>query len=977
MVLRNIETETDFEVSWSPVGGATVGQLIAALDLSIDSDDVWIDGTPAPLSATLSDLGLKEGAVLELTEPHKRDEGLVLDVAGGPAAGRSVPIGRAPKSVGRSGSADLAIDDLLLAGRHFTVRRVGAAQLEIADLDSGTGTWVDGSPAAGVHSAGVMFTAGGSRFVAHDPRCSQAASPEPGPLETPEAPPEAAEPQPLPWLSIGAPVLLGVCLAWLFHPMMILIGVMSPVMVLAGWLERRRQGRRQQRDRRAAWEARLQQFALEVEVARDAATATARAAHPEPVAVIRGHLPPLNPTTADLAVATGRCERRWSPETVGPTRTRPDVVSIVESAGPLVGVPAVLPVRIGDRVSIEGPPARAEALCRWIIIQLAMKRPAQELPIRLVTRCPDSRWSWSARLPHLGQPAAEGIEIGCGVPDPTVTIHAGSSGTGDGIPVEVAAELARRVARRDAPVGAGSMEVGLTLSDLLGVEHPSAAWLLGLWSQEQDRELPTILGFGSAGVIRLDLAAVGPHALVAGTTGAGKSELLRTMVATTAALCSPERVNFVLIDYKGGSAFDACAGLPHVVGVVTDLDQALAERALRCLDSELRFREAHLRAAGVSEMAELTDGGIPRLCVIIDELATLAADLPGFTENLVGVAQRGRSLGVHLVLATQRPGGTVSPAVRTNTNLRICLRVPDPLDSEDVIGHPAAASIPRDQPGRAWIRSGPDELMAVQGVRSGSGLCDLVEAAGEAWQHLGRPEPRCPWPEPLPKQVGPADLPPAEQGVAIGLVDDPDNQRVDCLCWDPHLGHLVVVGGPRSGRTSALLTACGAVAGAGAQLVGIDAAGGDLAPMASLRRCVTLHDLTDLTEVEDLLGGLLVRAQGPADPDAPPLVIVVDNLGAVLAALESSAGFGFTSALGRLWSDGPARQICFAVSVDRPAAVPRELAAATATNVVLSLNDPLDYLATGLAVGSGPKIPGRGHETRTGRWVQVAVPRWE
>ena len=100
-----------------------------------------------------------------------------------------------------------------------------------------------------------------------------------------------------------------------------------------------------------------------------------------------------------------------------------------------------------------------------------------------------------------------------------------------------------------------------------------------------------------------DLVADGPHALVGGTTGSGKSELLRTLVASLAAIYSPERVNFVLVDYKGGSAFDACASLPHVVGLVTDLDDRLAERALRCLEAELRHREQVLRDRGATDLA--------------------------------------------------------------------------------------------------------------------------------------------------------------------------------------------------------------------------------------------------------------------------------------------------------------------------------------------------------------------------------------
>ena len=106
------------------------------------------------------------------------------------------------------------------------------------------------------------------------------------------------------------------------------------------------------------------------------------------------------------------------------------------------------------------------------------------------------------------------------------------------------------------------------------------------------------LGLAADGVVEIDLVRDGPHALVAGTTGAGKSELLRTLVVSLAPRCSPDHLTFVLVDYKGGATFDACADLPHTVGLVTDLDDRLAERALTSLEAELRRRERILRAVG-------------------------------------------------------------------------------------------------------------------------------------------------------------------------------------------------------------------------------------------------------------------------------------------------------------------------------------------------------------------------------------------
>jgi DNA segregation ATPase FtsK/SpoIIIE, S-DNA-T family len=190
------------------------------------------------------------------------------------------------------------------------------------------------------------------------------------------------------------------------------------------------------------------------------------------------------------------------------------------------------------------------------------------------------------------------------------------------------------------------------------------------------------------------------------------------VVASWAASVDPEHLNFVLVDYKGGSAFAQCATLPHTVGMVTDLDEHLGQRALRCLEAELRYREQRLRDAGVSDLKEyLTQGHpepLPRLVVIIDEFATMVAELPDFIDSLVGIAQRGRSLGVHMILATQRPGGAVNNNIRANTNLRIALRVQDVAESVDVLNSPLAATIARYQAGRGYLRLGPAEVFPFQ-----------------------------------------------------------------------------------------------------------------------------------------------------------------------------------------------------------------------------------------------------------------------
>src|SRR6185312_10519225 len=204
------------------------------------------------------------------------------------------------------------------------------------------------------------------------------------------------------------------------------------------------------------------------------------------------------------------------------------------------------------------------------------------------------------------------------------------------------------------------------LLDLLGMPAPSADSVLSLW-QRFGRTTAVPIGVGADGAFVVDVRADGPHALIAGTTGAGKSELLQTLIASLAAANRPEAMNFVLIDYKGGSAFKDCARLPHTVGMVSDLDGHLTVRALDSLGAELKRREEMLLHAGAKDIEDYWDTRrlrpelnlepMPRLVLIIDEFAAMVAELPDFVHGLIDIARRGRSLGVHLLLATQRPAG--------------------------------------------------------------------------------------------------------------------------------------------------------------------------------------------------------------------------------------------------------------------------------------------------------------------------------
>lgn len=273
---------------------------------------------------------------------------------------------------------------------------------------------------------------------------------------------------------------------------------------------------------------------------------------------------------------------------------------------------------------------------------------------------------------------------------------------------------------------------------------------------------------GKAGVhsLHLDLRTQGPHALVGGTTGSGKSEFLQSWVLGMASEYSPERVTFLFVDYKGGAAFAECVELPHCVGLVTDLSPHLVRRSLTSLRAELQFRERLFHTHKVKDIVDFERSGDPAcppvLVIVIDEFAALAKEMPDFVDGVVDLAQRGRSLGIHLIMATQRPAGVIRDNLRANTNLRVALRMADETDSHDVLGTPAAAHFDPDTPGRAMVKTGPGRITPFQSAYAG-GWSDMIERAPVGVHEL-RLGSELPWLRPEveePIQVpelGPNDL---------------------------------------------------------------------------------------------------------------------------------------------------------------------------------------------------------------------------
>ncbi|UNX53923.1 FHA domain-containing protein [Georgenia sp. TF02-10] len=413
-----------------------------------------------------------------------------------------------------------------------------------------------------------------------------------------------------------------------------------------------------------------------------------------------------------------------------------------------------------------------------------------------------------------------------------------SGGVGAPWAAAVAALLA---ARRREPGAALPTEVRLTAAvGPLTADAVASAW------RAAGATLPGPVGADAEGLVELDLVTDGPHALVAGTTGSGKSELLLAYLLGLALRHSPADLQLVLLDYKGGATFGPLADLPHAAGVLTDLDPAGTARALASLRAEVRRRERLLAAAGAKDLAEHRargGTGLPRLLVVVDEFRTLAQTHPDVLDALVRLAAQGRSLGVHLVLATQRPGGAVGPDVRANLTARLCLRVLDPADSLDVLGTAAAAALPV-HPGRAVLRT--DRTRTLQALWCGppdeAVVARACAAVTAAWQRQGAGAPPRPWAPALPTRVtlaelaaeadgpglaagpgpaagsGPADGggPGRAMGPLLARTDLPEEQRLGVWAWDSSA--LLVTGGPGTGRTELVRAAATGALAAGVEV---------------------------------------------------------------------------------------------------------------------------------------------------------------
>ena len=524
--------------------------------------------------------------------------------------------------------------------------------------------------------------------------------------------------------------------------------------------------------------------------------------------------------------------------------------------------------------------------------------------------------------------------------------------------------------------------------------------------------LAALVGQGAEGPLALDLRVHGPHALVGGTTGAGKSEFLQSWVLGMAQALSPDRVTFLFVDYKGGSAFARCTDLPHSVGIVTDLSPAMVRRALTSLRAELRHREHLLNDKGAKDLVTLEKKGDPQcppsLVIVVDEFAALVSEVPEFVDGVVDVAQRGRSLGLHLILATQRPAGVIKDNLRANTNLRVALRMADESDSQDVLGERTAAHFPPEIPGRAAAKTGPGRITQFQSAYPGArttsevstapvGVDEMTFGMPRPWQvarvevstesvpqDIDRvvatiraasesariPSPRKPWLEELAPTYDLNRLPQRrDTELLLGVVDDPDHQDQHPEYFRPDdEGHIAFYGASGSGKSTALRSLAIAAAitprSGPVDVYALDAAGGGLAMLESLPHVGAVVEADDdervtrllryLTDLIDTRSERYAAARAATITDyrrisgnqeEPRILLLVDGIGSFRTEYEkNSDGLAVLDLFQRILVDGRGVGVHVAAGAERPQAISTSMAGTFQRKVVLRQTDEEGYM---------------------------------
>lgn len=952
-----------------------------------------------PGDIAISDAGVRSGDTVALTTAEARagDRSATvatLHVLAGPDEGKQFELPVGTSLLGRDRDCEVRLTDPLVSRRHAKVNVSDA--VEIINDRSSNGVEVDGALVERAVLGPQTHATIGDTVVAVKLHTNVAAadgkwalnfnrSPRLDPtyagteLVAPE-PPQRPQPQRFPWISIVAPLLMGVILYAVTRSLLSILFIgLSPIMLGGAFFEGRRSQTAELKRATEEFRGALAALVVDLQYAHQAEREARQSEHPAVDSVTQAideHSPllwtrrPEHARFGEVRFGLGRQASRNRVKLPETNRTTPELWrelnEAVGSFGTVDRVPVVASLRDGGNIGIAGPATSAAPVAAGLLLQFAgLHSPAEVVVAAIANPSSAARWEWTKWLPHVGSefspldvghlaandtdrnalvaaleglvrdrrpdggeneapplptilvvvvdddtmvdrtrlvqiaergpaagihliwvaPSIERVPAACRsfvTVDPTT--GNGSGGfvhTSEGVdPIElepVSLDEARRLARRlSATIDAGALlddqtdlPRSVSLLELAGGEladDPSE--VLATWQASnslpaptapkltRDNHLRALIGASSSGSFAVDLRADGPHALVGGTTGAGKSEFLQSWILSLAATHSPLRVNFLFVDYKGGSAFAECVNLPHSVGLVTDLSTHLVHRALRSLRAELRRREHILNDKKAKDLLDLErrrdPEAPPSLIIVVDEFAALVAEVPEFVDGVVDIAQRGRSLGLHLILATQRPAGVIKDNLRANTNLRVALRMADADDSTDVVGSPVAASFDTSIPGRGVVKTGPARVVSFQSAYVGGrttdeppppiiDVHDFAFGSGAYWvppeadeeptkqpenddktppdiarivdnittanSHAGLEPARRPWLPELSATYRLEDLPTqrTDEELVFGVIDMPDSQTQPTLAFHPDRdGNMVVYGASGTGKSTFL-----------------------------------------------------------------------------------------------------------------------------------------------------------------------------
>ncbi|MEO7006099.1 MAG: FtsK/SpoIIIE domain-containing protein [Terrimesophilobacter sp.] len=800
------------------------------------------------------------------------------------------------------------------------------------------------------------------------------------------APPVLPPPYSFPILASAAPVVGSIVMWAVTHSVYLLaFAFLGPAIALGSLLDAKWKGAGAMRQEKSRFAVEVATTRLAIDDAHRRERATLQQRTPSPSRVLAS--PQSDPERwrqnpdAALHVSIGSGSIRSSldpgPEPASGRDRMPDAGTVVrrlwEDAVLLDNAPVVVDAR--DGIGVCGPSVVAMAVARGIIIQLAnILSPAQtrvsfgaefewladlphpRAPSEVAGRVQFSSLSASAGSPHVTIAVAEcaaDLPRDCRVvldtAAPTAIVrHPQPARLGPVTPEAVTEEQARgyaAVLRRCAQAEGLHSAVGLL---------PEWVHLASLPQRPGQRHLSLACSVAAdhTGVRTLDLVLDGPHVVIGGTTGSGKSELLISWVLAMAGNYGPDAVNFLLVDFKGGSSFAPLARLPHCVGVITDLADLGAARALNSLRAELRFRERVLARCGVRSIEELDDHEpLARLVIVVDEFAAVVDGFPELHRVFSDIAARGRSLGVHLILCTQRPAGVVRDAVMANCPLRICLRVNNRADSVEAIGTAAAAELTRLPLGRGFIGLSGERPQLVQFAQSERGD---DERAGARWpQQLVRR----PWCEPLPSSIDLGRVPVyAEAGIGFGLSDVPEEQRQPCAVYDPDRhGNLLVIGAHGSGKSSVL-----AALQAGARLA---AATGRFSSRVQWIPSSVPGAWDLLTVIRREL-----RGRGGAGR-----LLLLDDVDVLLSRFPEDYQRAFVDLLVAVLREGGSASVQLALSMQRSTSALQAVAALCDARMLLRLPDRQEHvMAGGTAADFMPDAPS-GAALWRGHRVQVAM----